>query len=59
MWVDGPALGISESFPEDGNYGLVNVLNEPYEDLTETAQSVNARAYEIHAAGRVQAVPAP
>lgn len=34
MWVDEPALGISERFPEDSNYGLVNEDNQPYELLT-------------------------
>ncbi len=34
MWVDEPALGISERFPEDSNYGLVNEDNQPYALLT-------------------------
>ena len=52
MWVDEPALGISKTFPEDTNYGLVNERDEPYVKLTETATSVNAMAYRLHA-GRV------
>ncbi|MCD6350693.1 MAG: hypothetical protein J7M26_01130 [Armatimonadetes bacterium] len=48
MWVDEPALGISETFPEDSNYGLVNEQDEPYKVLTQTARRVNALAYELH-----------
>ncbi|MBC7286755.1 MAG: hypothetical protein H5T86_01680 [Armatimonadetes bacterium] len=48
MWVDEPALGIHEHFPEDSNYGLVNEKDEPYEELTQTATRVNAMAYELH-----------
>ena len=59
MWVDEPALGIGESFPEDGNYGLVNEHDEPYKDLTDTAESVNASVYEIHAKGRMPTPPRP
>ena len=35
MWVDEPALGISEKFPEDSNYGLINERAEPYQELVE------------------------
>lgn len=48
MWVDEPALGISSTFPEDSNYGLVDVNDDPWRELTETATRVNARVYEIH-----------
>jgi len=48
MWVDEPALGIADTFPEDSNYGLVNEQDEPYEVLTRTATRVNALAYELH-----------
>ncbi|MCX7600011.1 MAG: beta-galactosidase, partial [Armatimonadetes bacterium] len=48
MWVDEPALGISSTFPEDSNYGLVNEQDEPYEVLTATATRVNAMAYWLH-----------
>jgi hypothetical protein len=34
MWVDEPALGISDAFPEDSNYGLVNEANMPYPLIT-------------------------
>ena len=35
MWVDEPPLGISIRFPEDTNYGLVNVKDEPYAAITK------------------------
>ena len=48
MWADEPALGISRRFPEDSNYGLVNVEDEPYEELTRAARDLNSRVCEIH-----------
>ncbi|OGV72338.1 MAG: hypothetical protein A3K19_27685 [Lentisphaerae bacterium RIFOXYB12_FULL_65_16] len=49
MWADEPALGISEWFPEDSNYGLVNEQDEPYELLTKACTRLNPRASEVHA----------
>jgi len=51
MWVDEPALGISSTFPEDSNYGLVNEKDEAYPELTETAARVNGMVYDLHNAG--------
>jgi len=48
MWVDEPAQGISKNFPEDSNYGLVNVEDEAYRELTQTAARVNRMAYQLH-----------
>ena len=48
MWVDEPALGISDTFPEDSNYGLVNEQDEVYEELTQMATRVHATAYALH-----------
>lgn len=48
MWVDEPALGISASFPEDSNYGLVNERDEPYELLTRAATELHSLVYAIH-----------
>ncbi|MEJ5252622.1 MAG: beta-galactosidase [Chthonomonadetes bacterium] len=48
MWVDEPALGISSTFPEDSNYGLVNEQGEPYRELTQMATTLQAKAYEMH-----------
>lgn len=54
MWVDEPALGISSTFPEDSNYGLVNEHDLPYPELTETARRVHAQWRQLHEEG-----PAP
>ncbi len=48
MWSDEPALGVSRSFPEDCNYGLVNEHDEPYTLLTQAAMNLNPRVYAIH-----------
>jgi hypothetical protein len=48
MWVDEPAQGVSPSFPEDSNYGLVDVNDHPWADVTRVATSVNAMAQMIH-----------
>jgi hypothetical protein len=48
MWADQPAQGISASFPEDSNYGLVNEKDEPYEVFTKTVAEVNEKAAERH-----------
>ena len=49
MWADEPAPGISSTFPEDSNYGLVNEKDEPYELLVKTATEVNRGAAARHA----------
>jgi len=51
MWADEPAEGISSTFPEDSNYGLVNLRDEPYEPLVRTAARVNPTAMALHEAG--------
>ncbi len=48
MWSDEPADGISSSFPEDSNYGLVSEADEPYAELTATAARINALLPELH-----------
>ena len=35
MWVDEPAAGISDAFPEDSNYGLINENGDVYPEITE------------------------
>ena len=57
MFADEPALGITDTFPEDSNYGLVNEQDEPYPDLTHAAQTLNARVYELHAKGELPPMP--
>lgn len=51
MFVDEPKEGISEHFPEDSNYGLVNGEDEPYAEMTSTAEALNKKVYAIHASG--------
>ena len=34
MWVDQPASGLSDAFPEDCNYGLLSEEDVPYRELT-------------------------
>ncbi len=35
MWVDEPEEGISDAFPEDSNYGLINLQGEAYPEITK------------------------
>ncbi|MGN0852059.1 MAG: hypothetical protein ACI4Q3_01635 [Kiritimatiellia bacterium] len=35
MWVDEPAAGISDAFPEDSNYGLINEQGVAYPEITD------------------------
>ena len=51
MWADEPASGISKSFPEDSNYGLVDENDRAYPALTKTAAQVNSRARLLHLEG--------
>ncbi len=51
MWLDEPALGISASFPEDSNYGLISEQDEPYPLITAAATKVNTDVYARHSAG--------
>jgi hypothetical protein len=48
MWADEPELGISDTFPEDSNYGLVNVDDKPYPELTAMAARLNPLAFRLH-----------
>ncbi len=52
MYVDEPELGISDSFPENSNYGLVNNADEPYALLTAAAARLNPRVYDLHGESR-------
>lgn len=48
MYADEPALGISKSFPENSNYGLVSETDRPYLPLVRAATEVNPAVYAIH-----------
>lgn len=54
MWVDQPAAGISDAFPEDSNYGLISETGEPYAGLV----SMFARLHKNVAAWRTAPPPA-
>ena len=41
MWVDEPAEGISDAFPEDSNYGLINLNGDAYPDITSMFASLH------------------
>lgn len=43
MWVDEPALGISDAFPEDSNYGLINEDGTPYTLITEMFSALHKK----------------
>ena len=46
MWQDDPALGFNKDFHENSNYGLVNVDDEPYAELTAMFARVHAEFAE-------------
>ena len=54
MWVDEPAEGISDAFPEDSNYGLINLQGEAYPEIT----GMFARLHKEVASGAKIAMPA-
>ncbi|HEY3328587.1 MAG TPA: hypothetical protein VGK19_01075 [Capsulimonadaceae bacterium] len=48
MYEDEPSSGISSTFPEDSNYGLVSEADEPYKAITDAATRVNATVLALH-----------
>jgi hypothetical protein len=48
MWVDEPAQGITDTFPEDSNYGLVDLGDRPWPELTAMAARLNPLARRLH-----------
>jgi hypothetical protein len=48
MWVDPPREGLNLLDPLNSNYGLVNIYDEPYEDLISKAKFINQQVYDIH-----------
>ena len=59
MWVDEPPEGISDAFPEDSNYGLVNERGEAYGELTEMFAALHRDLGAARAAGLPPERPAP
>ncbi len=53
MWVDEPELAISSTFPEDSNYGLVDVNDKPWETLVAQATVTNRKASDLHEGARL------
>ena len=53
MWVDEPAEGISDAFPEDSNYGLINLNGDAYPEIT----SMFTRLHKDIGKWRLSAVP--
>ena len=50
MWQDDPPLGFNQHFHENSNYGLVNLRDEPYAELTAMFARVHAEAAALRAA---------
>jgi agarase len=46
MWTDQPPEGVSDSFPENSNYGLVSATGKPYVELTSELIRVQKRKVE-------------
>jgi len=57
MYVDEPALGIRSAFPENSNYGLVDIHDQPYRELVEVLTRVQSRAGQLHMMGPVPEKP--
>ncbi len=51
MWVDEPAEGMSDAFPEDSNYGLVNEQGEAYPEITSMFAKLHRNIGVVRAAG--------
>lgn len=47
-WMDDPAEGTSRNCPENGNYGLVSIRDEPYGKLTERFAHLHAQSSALH-----------
>ncbi|MBR3086072.1 MAG: exo-alpha-sialidase [Kiritimatiellae bacterium] len=58
MWQDDPPLGFNKFFHEDCNYGLVNLKDEPYAELTATFARIHREATTIRMDGLAEASPA-
>ena len=54
-WVDQPPLGISTPFPENTNYGIINLKGEPYTGLVDLFKRIQLDP----AASRRQTISAP
>ncbi len=48
MFLDQPKSGISQTFREDSNYGLVDEFGKPYEAVTAVLREVQRGAVAVH-----------
>ena len=48
MFLDQPKSGISQTFREDSNYGLVDEFGKPYEAVTAALREVQCGAVAVH-----------
>ena len=48
MFLDQPRSGISQTFREDSNYGLVDEFGKPYEAVTAALREVQRGAVAVH-----------
>lgn len=55
MWVDQPPLGISTPFPENTNYGIINLKGEPYPLMVDLFKRIQLDPYKA----RNATVPEP
>ena len=51
MWVDEPAAGISDAFPEDSNYGLIDERGRAYPEITDMFARLHRNVAAVRAAG--------
>ena len=51
MFLDQPVSGISETFREDSNYGLINEFGVPYPEITAALRAANRDASRLHLEG--------
>ncbi len=59
MWVDEPPEGISDAFPEDSNYGLINEKGEAYPEITSMFARLHREVGTWLRAGAPAEKPAP
>ncbi|MCR5381880.1 MAG: hypothetical protein K6G44_12930, partial [Lentisphaeria bacterium] len=59
MWVDQPPLGVSLVFPENTNYGIVNIEDEPYPLLVDVFKNIHANPLAYRKATLPQGNPMP
>jgi hypothetical protein len=59
MWVDEPEEGISDAFPEDSNYGLINLQGEAYPEITAMFRALHKDVGRWRSASLPVERPAP